>query len=136
MIMSISYQIRLIIFSFFAGLITGVLFDLYRIIRGFTNLNKLVVFIEDILFWIFSAITVFIFLLYTNYAYTDTYVYLWIGFGICLYFKLISKLFISGEIKILKSLGRFIRVVLNVVKYPLKIIIYYFTLKNNRNCKK
>ncbi|MCH3965625.1 MAG: spore cortex biosynthesis protein YabQ [Clostridium sp.] len=136
MIMSIGAQIKLIVFSIAAGIITGILFDIYRIIRGYTNINKLVVFIEDILFWIFSGVTVFVFLLYTNYAYTDMYVYLWIVLGIVLYFKLASKIFSNLERKIFKILGRMFRITLNIVQYPFQCIIYYSRAKNNKNCKK
>ncbi|WP_446898053.1 spore cortex biosynthesis protein YabQ [Clostridium sp. LBM24168] len=134
--MSISAQVKLIVFSAAAGIITGVLFDVYRIIRGYTNINKLVIFIEDILFWIFSAIMIFVFLLYTNYAYTDMYVYLWIAVGIVIYFKLASKAFLSLEKRIFKFLGRVIRITLNTIKYPFQFIIYYSKAKNNKKCKK
>ncbi|MBP2033929.1 spore cortex biosynthesis protein YabQ [Clostridium algifaecis] len=132
MIIPISMQFRLMIFSFTAGIITGILFDLYRIIRGFTNLNKLVVFIEDILFWTFAGISVFVFLFYTNYAYTDVYVYLWIALGIYMYFKLLSKIFFNMEKIIFKSMGRLNRMLINTIMYP----FYYFKSKKRKNRKK
>jgi spore cortex biosynthesis protein YabQ len=134
--MSISVQLRLIIFSFTAGIITGILFDIYRLIRGVTVLNKIVVFIEDILFWTFAAIAVFAFLLYTNYAYTDAYVYLWIALGIYIYFKILSRTFFNVEKNIFKLFGRLIRIIVNFVLYPVQFIIYRSKMKKNRNYKK
>lgn len=136
MIMSISMQFRLMVFSFAAGIMTGILFDLYRIIRGFSNLNKLVVLIEDILFWIFAGISVFVFLLYTNHAYTDTYVYLWIALGIYLYFKLLSKMFFNMGKVTFKLIGRLIRILVNSMVYPFRFIIYHFQSKKRKNHKK
>ena len=82
MIISLSAQINLLVYSFIAGMIIGILFDLYRLMRGLSNPKKAITIIEDILFGIFTAIIIFIFLLYTNYAYTGFYVYMWIAFGI------------------------------------------------------
>lgn len=93
MIISLNTQINLLIYSFIAGMIIGVLFDMYRLMRGISNPKKALTIIEDILFGILAAIIVFIFLLYTNYVYTGFYVYMWIALGIYIYFKFISRLF-------------------------------------------
>ena len=42
MVISINQQFGLIIFSLVSGMITGVLFDLYRLIRGFNISNKII----------------------------------------------------------------------------------------------
>ena len=88
MIISINHQVKLLVFSLASGMITGVLFDIYRIIRGLENPNRVITFIEDTLFWILTGILVFVFLLYTNYAYVGFYVYLFIAIGIYLYMNL------------------------------------------------
>ena len=121
MVISISQQFRLVIFSIVAGLITGMLFDFYRFIRGFSNVNKILTFIEDTLFWIFTSVVVFIFLLYTNYAYIGIYVYLCIAVGVYLYIKLISKFFISSQYRIFKYMGKVLRVSKNLILYPFNL---------------
>lgn len=136
MILSISDQLRLVIFSLIAGVITGILFDFYRLIRGFTNTNKIITFIEDTLFWIFAGIVVFIFLLYTNYAYIGMYVYMWIAVGIYLYLKSLSRVFLSCQHKLLRILGRIFRMVINIIIYPFQFIIYNIKRKNKGNYKK
>lgn len=136
MVISISQQFRLVVFSLVAGLITGVLFDSYRLIRGFSNLNKIVTFIEDTLFWIFTSVVVFVFLLYTNYAYIGMYVYMCIGIGVYLYIKLVSKFFMRSQYKILKVVGKVLRVSRNLILYPFQFIIYSFKRKNKGNYKK
>ena len=136
MIMSISTQIRLVIFSLTAGIITGVLFDFYRVIRGFANINRVVVFIEDMLFWTFAGISVFLFLLYANHAYTDMYVYLLIITGIFLYFKFVSSELIGLEEKVLGVIVKGLRIIINFVLYPFEIIIYCLKSKNNKSYKK
>jgi spore cortex biosynthesis protein YabQ len=135
MIISISTQIRLIIFSLIAGIITGILFDFYRLIRGFKDLNKIITFIEDTLFWIFTAIIVFIFLMYTNYAYMGMYVYILLGVGICLYLKFFSNLLIELHNKLFKVLGRLFRVFIYIIIYPFQYLIYNIKRKNKKKYK-
>lgn len=136
MVISISQQFWLVIFSITAGIITGVLFDSYRLIRGFSNVNKVIVFIEDTLFWVFTAIVVFAFLVYENYAYIGMYVYMCIAIGVYLYIRVFSKFYISSQYKILKFLGKIARVAKNWILYPFQFIIYTFKRKNKGNYKK
>lgn len=136
MIISMLMQVKLVIFSFFAGIFTGILFDLYRLMRGIKTPNKYITFVEDILFWIFTAIIIFTFLLYTNYAFIQVYVYVCIGLGLFFYLKLISPYFINGFNVIIKSIGKFARVSTNLILYPIKLIIYKLHKKNTRKNKK
>lgn len=133
MVISINQQFGLIVFSLISGIITGVLFDLYRLIRGFNNSNKIITFIEDTLFWIFTAVVVFIFLLYTNYAYIGMYLYMWIAIGIYLYMKLASRIFINSQYKLLKFLGKSFRIIINNILYPFQFILYLIRRKNKKN---
>lgn len=124
MLISINHQVKLLVFSLMSGIMTGVLFDIYRIIRGFENPNKVITFIEDTLFWILTGIIVFVFLLYTNYAYIGFYVYVFIVLGTYFYIKLISNAFITIQYKFLKGLGKFLRILKNNIVFPIEVIIY------------
>lgn len=130
MLISISHQLKLVIFSFLSGVLTGILFDVYRIIRGFEGTNKILTFIEDMLFWIFSSIVVFIFLLFTNYAYIGFYVYLLIALGIYVYLKLLSKVILDIEYKILKTMGKLLRISKNILLFPVDFLVY--TIKRKK----
>ena len=91
--LGLNMQINLVIYSLIAGLITGMLFDIYRGIRGLNSIKILIV-IEDILFCILTALIIFTFLLYTNYAFLTPYVYALIVIAILLYFRFISRFFL------------------------------------------
>jgi spore cortex biosynthesis protein YabQ len=129
MVISLTMQFKLILYSTLAGIFTGLLFDFYRTIRGFEKILKILLIIEDILFWILSAIVIFIFLLYTNYAFMTMYVYLYIILGIFLYMKLFSKIVTSIQYNIIKFLGKFIRIFINYSFYPLKLLAYLINPK-------
>lgn len=126
--LSLNMQFNLVIYSIISGLITGVLFDIYRGIRGLNSIKILIV-IEDILFWILTALIVFTFLLYTNYAFLTPYVYVFIVIAILLYFRFISRYFYFSEKTIAKKLAKSIRIIFKNICYPLRIIAYKVTDK-------
>ncbi|MDM8312001.1 MAG: spore cortex biosynthesis protein YabQ [Clostridium cadaveris] len=116
-------QVKIVIFSILAGVLTGIMFDLYRLYRGFTT-SKIVMIIEDILFWILATIVVFIFLLNTNYAFVSAYVYISIGMGILLYLRLFSKILRKFYYKTFRSIYKGIRVIGKQISYPFKLLFY------------
>ena len=136
MILSLTMQVKLVVFSILAGALTGILFDFYRTFRGFENIPKIFIILEDILFWIFASILVFIFLLYTNYAVMGVYVYLYMAFGIYIYMKLISNFFTKIQYKFIKLSSKVIRIIMNFTFYPLKLLLYSLNSKNKQNFKR
>lgn len=130
MLIPIRSQFNLIVYSVLAGVLTGVLFDIYRIIRGMESPSKVLTFIEDILFWIFASISVFAFLLYTGHVYVGIYLYLYIAFGLYMYMRFISIYFLRVQYKIVNSLLKFLRIFKNIFFYCIKICFYTLTGKN------
>lgn len=126
----IDIQFDIIIYAFLSGILIGAMFDLYRIIRG-ENVPKIIVIIEDILFWILVSMVVFTFLLYTNYAFLGFYVYLFMIAALFMYMKVISPMFIKIEIKILIFISKIMRIIFKNFIYPFKYIFYNITGKNN-----
>ncbi|SHK04213.1 spore cortex biosynthesis protein YabQ [Clostridium cavendishii DSM 21758] len=123
MLLPLEIQIRIVLSSLVAGLIIGVVFDLYRLFRGF-RVPKLIIVIEDILFWILCAMLVFIFLLYVNYALLSVYVYFFILIGDIIYLKLVSPYFISVENKIGRGFLKGIRVGCKNLSYAFRIAFF------------
>ncbi|KGN03081.1 spore cortex biosynthesis protein YabQ [Clostridium novyi A str. 4570] len=130
MLIPIRSQFNLIAYSVLAGVLTGVLFDIYRIIRGMENPNKVLTFIEDILFWIFAAISVFAFLLYTGHVYVGIYLYLYIAFGLYIYIRLISIHFLRIQYKIINGILKFLRILKNIFFYFIETLFCKITGKN------
>ena len=129
MITSLMNQVNLIVFSLLSGIITGVFFDIYRIIRGFEKPNKFLTIIQDLLFWTLTSIVVFMFLMYTNEGYISFYVYVCLIAGVYLYLKGLSRAFINVQYKILKLNGKVFRVVLNTILYPADLLLYKLKIK-------
>ena len=128
--LEIGVQLDIIFYTFLSGILVGILFDEYRIIRG-SNTIKIISIIEDILFWILTAIIIFIFLLYNSYAFLGMYVYLFIIISLGVYFKFISKYIIIAEKIIGKVVIRSLRVIFKHLIYPIKLFMLKISNKSN-----
>jgi spore cortex biosynthesis protein YabQ len=130
MIFSMPQQVNLFVFSLLSGILIGVLFDIYRTIRGFESLNKLISAIEDVLFWILTGIIIFIFMMYTSYAYMSFNVFVYIGIGLFLYLKAISRFFVKTLHNLLVFVFKVIRVAFYVITYPIRACFYKILRKS------
>ena len=109
--LSIDVQFDIVMYSIISGILIGIMFDLYNIIRG-VKIPKIIIIIEDILFWILTAIIVFAFLLYANYAFLGPYVYIFMIVTLIIYLKLISPTILKLERYMIDKTGKFIRIFL------------------------
>lgn len=125
-------QIDIVMYSILAGIITGILFDTYRIIRGF-KIPKVILIIQDVLFWSLAALIIFTFLLYTNYAFLGVYVYVIMLLALLLYLKFISTIIFKIEKHSLEGITKIARVFLKNIIYPIKIL--YFNIIKDKNKK-
>lgn len=130
MINSLSEQLAFLCFSLLAGILTGMMYDIYKLISRGGATKKIILYIEDILFWSLEAIVIFIFLIYTNHAFISAYVYICICIGLIIYLKYLSKYFIAVEYTIIGWVSKFFRIVINMIIYPIKLIIYNIRTKN------
>lgn len=121
--LKLNVQIDIVVYSILAGILVGILFDFYKIIRG-VKIPKIVMIIEDLLFWILTALVVFVFLLLNNYAFLGPYVYIFMIITLLFYIKLISPIIVNIERKLISFFISFLRIVLKNMIYPIKIIYY------------
>lgn len=121
MLLPLSVQFRIVIYSIISGMLTGVLFDLYRVIRGI-NIPKFIQLVQDLLFWILSGIVIFIFLLYVNYAFLGPYVYVFLVLGVLLYLRFVSAFFQRTEQRVRLGIYKVVRIFLKNLMYGLRII--------------
>ena len=118
--LDLEVQFKIIFYASISGFLMGILFDFYRIIRGI-KIPRIIIAIEDILFFILCGIMVFTLLLYSGYAYFSVYVYVFIMLALIIYLKFIGKfsyMFIKRIVYILLSL---FRVAVKNIFYPLRL---------------
>lgn len=104
------------------GMIIGLLFDFFRIIRRTFKTNDILTYIEDILFWILTGLI----LLYSIFVFNNGELRLFMIFsvilGVSLYLIIFSKYIIKINITILKFIKNILSKIINILIVPFKYI--------------
>lgn len=105
-----------------SGIIIGIFFDIFRILRRSFKTPDIATYIEDILFWLCSAI----FLLFILFKFNDgeirSYTVIGLLLGVLIYMLTISKYFIKLNVKILAFFKKIIKKIINIILIPIKVI--------------
>lgn len=113
-------QEQIFIFFFIIGLILGIIFDFFRVLRKNIKTSDTVTFIEDFLFIIISLILITIGILKLNNGIIRFYLFIGIFFGILTYSLTISKLCVIIFTVIVRICIYFTKNVITFVNYFLK----------------
>ena len=97
------------------GVVIGILFDFFRILRRSIKTSNIVTYIQDILFWILAGIIVLHSIWYFNNGELRIYVLLGISIGVLLYMTTLSNI----VIKVFTTITTFI---ISILKVPFKVI--------------
>lgn len=107
------------------GIIIGLLFDIFRILRRSFKTSDGITYIQDILFWILTGFI----LLYSIFTFSNGeirfYMFLGVFLGCLIYMLLFSKYFIKINVKIILVLKKIIGKILSIVLFPINIIIRF-----------
>lgn len=107
-----------------SGMIIGILYDIFRIIRKSFKISDIHTYIEDVFFGILLGIFL-IYLLFINYqGKIRLYMIFSLLIGIIVYEKVISKFFIKINVKILQTFKLVIKKTIQILLFPL-----HYTLK-------
>lgn len=105
------------------GVIIGILFDFFRILRRTIKTSNFITYIEDILFWILTGFLILYNIWYFNNGEIRIYMFLGILLGVLIYMLTLSSILIKIFSKILRTL-------INVLELPFKTIISIFRKLN------
>lgn len=128
-ISKMNIEINTIPAFFITGILIGILFDIFRISRKTFKTPNIVIYIEDILFWVLTGVLI----LFTIFTFTTgeirLYMIVILILGAILYFLSISKYFIKINVKILKYIK-------SIISFCIKPIIKLTDLINFNKFKK
>ena len=120
------HQLSIFLNFLLTGFIIGILFDIFRILRkSFKNVDW-ITYLQDILFWILTAIILLYSIFTFNNGILRGYIFLSIISGIIIYLLTISKYFILIFVKILKIILYPIKIFINFVQKQILLPIYSF----------
>jgi spore cortex biosynthesis protein yabQ len=101
------------------GIIIGIFFDIFRILRKSFKTNDFVTYIEDILFGIVTGIFLIIILFIFSNGTLRFYIFLALILGLLVYFTLISKYFVKFNVLIITTIKNVILKILRIILYPI-----------------
>lgn len=107
------------------GVIIGLLFDCFRVLRRTFKTNNITTYFQDVLFWILTGLI----LLYSIFTFSNgeirLYMFLGVIVGCVLYMLLLSSNFIKINVKVLTTLKS---IILTIIKIVLKPFVFLFKI--------
>lgn len=111
------------------GVIIGLIFDFFRILRKTFNTSNLMTYFEDIMFWVLTGISIIFFMYNFSNGSIRLYMFLGLVFGILLYILTISTFIVKFMTKVILIIKNIVKNILNIVFKPIRFI--YETLVKN-----
>ena len=116
-------QVQLFLIFIINGILIGILFDFFRILRKSFNTKDIVTYIEDFLFWILTGIIILYSIFTFNNGEIRLYMFVAMIIGIILYMVLFSKHIIKTNVFIITYLNKFFQILFNFFKIPITYIL-------------
>ncbi|MBM7623883.1 spore cortex biosynthesis protein YabQ [Sporohalobacter salinus] len=123
---SLEMQIKTFIYMMILGHCLAIIFDFYRVIRGFGYINDIVTMVIDFIFALMGAGAVFFILLKSNFGQIRFYIFIGLALGIIIYHQLFSNLVIKVIRIILDVIIKIIMKVINLIIKVFRLIKYFF----------
>ena len=132
----LSNQLYVFLIYCLCGVIIGIFFDVFRILRKSFKTPDIITYIEDVLFWFLTGLFLIFVIFKFNNGELRSYIFVGLGLGITMYLLIFSKLFINVNTAIIKFLKMVIKKVILILLYPLKILKKLFDKLVLSNVKK
>ncbi len=107
-----------IVFSL-TGVIIGLLFDFFRILRRSFKTSNIITYFEDVLFWILTGVLILYNIWYFNNGEIRIYMFLGIIMGVLIYMLTLSNIIIS-------LLSKILILIVKVLELPFKTLFSIF----------
>ena len=104
------------------GIIIGILFDFFRILRKSFKTRDIVTYFEDLLFWILTGFSILYFIFVFNNGEIRLFMFLGIAVGITLYMLIFSSFFIKVNVTIITFFKKVIIKIFKFLLIPFKFI--------------
>lgn len=126
MLISVSSQAYIFLFTVLGGIIIGFIYDLFRVSRKVIKTNNFIVYFEDIIFWLVSSIALFGILFFSNAGEIRGYAIIGVVLGIIIYAMLFSHYAMKILLKAVDIFLKIIKLLYKIISFPIKYIIKIF----------
>ncbi len=105
------------------GVVLGVLFDFFRVLRKTFKTGDFVTYIEDILYWILAGIIILYNIWFFNDGEIRVFMILGILMGAIIYCLTLSPIFIKIDYFFMKKIKGVFTLLYNILKIPIEFMI-------------
>lgn len=119
---SISLEVQFFLVSILCGVILLVVYDIIRIFRRIIRHSKILVAIEDILFWVASSIFIFIMMYRQNNGDIRGFSIMGMVIGMIIYNQLISNIVVNTSTTVINKIIWVIKKVILIILFPFRKI--------------
>ena len=122
-------QVYLFLIFIVNGIIIGILFDFFRVLRKSFKTTDIVTYIEDLLFWILTGFSILYFIFVFNNGEIRLFMFLGIAIGITVYMLIFSSIFINiniTELVFFKNIFKKILIFILILFKYLKNLFFKF----------
>lgn len=113
-------QFYIFLTSIYGGLIAGLVFDFYRVIRHYSKPKKIVTGVGDLLFCIGIALVFFYIINKSNWGQLRGYIFVGFFLGGFLYLKVLSKILHPLLLKLFDGISFILRWTFHIIRLPFK----------------
>lgn len=107
------------------GVLIGVLFDFFRILRKSFKTADFVTYIEDVLFWILTGMSILYSIFVFNNGEIRFFMFLGILIGLLLYMLLLSSYIIKANVYIITTTKKIIISIFKTIFHPIIIFLKF-----------
>ena len=111
-------QLQLFFIFLINGLLIGLLFDFFRILRKAIKTADFITYIEDALFWILTGFII----LYSIFTYNNgeirLFMFMAIILGILIYLAFISKMILNISLGIINVIKKILSTIFSIIEIP------------------
>lgn len=104
------------------GIIIGILFDFFRILRKAFKTSDMITYIEDLLFWVLTGIIMLYSIFSFNNGEIRLFMFLAIAIGVLVYILLFSAYVIKINVTIINFLKNIIMKIFDFLSIPFKYL--------------
>ena len=132
----VTNQAYLFLIFILNGILIGLLFDFFRILRKSFKTKDIITYIQDIIFWILTGFII----LYSTFTFNNgeirIFMFIAILLGIIFYMTLISSYVIKINAAIINFIKNMIAKIINIILMPFKWIYSFLQIKLKNNKEK
>jgi spore cortex biosynthesis protein YabQ len=120
---SVVNQAYIFLCSIGAGFVVGFAFDVFRVIKSMLRISRLIIWLNDILFWAVTSTIIFVLIFLTNDGELRWYTFLGVILGAIFYYLLFSRLIMNISFAAIKTIKKMLLLIIRIILFPIVYLV-------------